>query len=499
MYKAAEGFTTTLAAPLVPSDMSLQLGASAIAYLVGLGIDGTNYTEVAISDGFSFEIVRLNNIAGYNASITRAQSGTVASSFPTGSSVRFVWTANGIQEEAAAVGAAVTITSNVPGAVTGGPANFNIQLPVFTAGPSLQLTGVYPNYTIDIDPLAKDEFEQAGSGTVTVVKSSPDFTVSDANTEPNIALTSIFPTGTGGNTFGAGMGNAGYVTGIRVSNTGRLMEVVASSLPNGIYSNATVTVVNGVITGVANGSAPGAGLGTVTVVNAGTGITVSGVPTNNPTIGLSSTGVAAGTYEGFQVNAQGQIVAVPAGFGPISSITTTTNGVTIASGGVGIRTINIASATDTAQGLTEYADNAEATNFTTNNRALTPASLKVALNSLGSLVSEKYSVGTIASPAVTHSIQSQVVGAADALYIVANVVFSDPTAGPDEYNQSFAVGLYVNGSLVAGLPAFKSGHKTITHIVTNFLGGVIELRCTALTGSQTASGTMQILAIGDVP
>jgi hypothetical protein len=277
------------------------------------------------------------------------------------------------------------------------------------------------------------------------------------------------------------------------------MEVVASSLPNGIYSNATVTVVNGVITGVANGSAPGAGLGTVTVVNAGTGITVSGVPTNNPTIGLSSTGVAAGTYEGFQVNAQGQIVAVPAGFGPISSITTTTNGVTIASGGVGIRTINIASATDTAQGLTEYADNAEATNFTTNNRALTPASLKVALNSLGSLVSEKYSVGTIASPAVTHSIQSQVVGAADALYIVANVVFSDPTAGSDEYNQSFAVGLYVNGSLVAGLPAFKSGHKTITHIITNFLGGVIELRCTALTGSQTASGTMQILAIGDVP
>lgn len=499
MYKAAEGFTTTLAAPLAPADMSLQLGASAIAYLVGLGIDGTNYTEVAISDGFSFEIVRLNNIAGYNASITRAQSGTVASSFPTGASVRFVWTANGIQEEAAAVGAAVTITSNVPGAVTGGPANFNIQLPVFTAGPSLQLTGVYPNYTIDIDPLAKDEFEQAGSGTVTAVKSSPDFTVSDANTEPNIALTSIFPTGTGGNTFGAGMGNAGYVTGIRVSNTGRLMEVVASSLPNGIYSNATVTVVNGVITGVANGSAPGAGLGTVTVVNAGTGITVSGVPTNNPTIGLSSTGVAAGTYEGFQVNAQGQIVAVPAGFSPISSITTTTSGVTIASGGTGIRTINIASGSESTPGLVEFADNAEAVNPAITNRALTPSGLKLALNSLGNLASDIYSVGSIASPAVTQILQTQSADPADKLLVIGTVVFSDPTAGADEYNQSFAVGIYVGGVLIAGLPAFKSGHKTITHIVSNFAGGLVELRCSAFAGAQTASGTLQLVAFSDVP
>ena len=498
MFKSAESFSTTLSGSITPAATSISLPPSAIAFLTALGINGTNYTEVAVSDGISFEIMRLNQVVGSAVTITRAQAGTVASSFPNGTPVRFVWTANGIQEEAVIVGASVSFTSNIAGAITGGPAVFNMNFPVYSAGTNLVLTGTYPNFTIGLDP----GFVPPASGTVTNVSSSGDFNITDPTTTPVISLSSIFPTPAGGNVFGGGLSAAGAISGIRVSNTGRVMEVATQSLPNGTYSYAEITVTNGVITGVTGGTPPSAfaPTGTVTIVNAGTGITVSGVPTDNPTISLSNTGVVAGVYGGVQINAQGQIVAVPGGFSPISSITSASPGIVLASGGTGIVSITINQGTDTIPGLVEYADNAELIALAATNRAVTPAGLKTVINNAGRTVKEVVVAGSSSGPALTTVVQTAVVAnAADYVLVTATGVLSDPAAGPSEYAQTFALGIYVNGVAHTVLPAYASGHKTITALVSGFIGGNIELRITTPTGTQVASGMLTCAAITDIP
>lgn len=497
MFKSAESFSTTLSGGITPASTSLTLPGSAIAFLTALGIDGTNYTEVAISDGISFEIVRLNQVVGSAVTITRAQAGTIASSFPNGTPVRFVWTANGIQEEAVIVGASVSFTSNIAGAITGGPAVFNVNFPVYAAGSNLVLSGTYPNFTIGLDP----GFVPPASGTVTNVSVSGDFTVVDPATTPFISLSSIFPTPAGGNVFGGGLSAAGAITGLRVSNTGRVMEVATQALPNGTYSYAEITVTNGVITGVTGGTPPSsfAPTGTVTVVNAGTGITVSGVPTDNPTISLSNTGVTAGVYAGVQINAQGQIVAVPGGFSPISSITSASPGVVLASGGTGIVTLTINQGTDLIPGLVQYASGAELAALVATNKAVSPAGIKTVVNANGNLVKAPVSAGVMSGPALTTVLQTATVGTSDYVLVTAVAVLSDPAAGPAEYEQTFAVGIYVNGVAHTVLPAYASGHKTITALVNAFTSGIIELRITTPTGTQVASGTLTCLPISDIP
>jgi hypothetical protein len=496
MFKSAESFFSNLSAGITPASTSVTLPAGAISFLTTLGIDGTNYTEAALSDGVSFEIVQLNQVVGSSVSITRAQAGTTAASFPNGTSIRFVWTANGVQEEAAAIGASVTFTSNIVGAITGGPAVFNVDFPMYSAGANLVLTGTYPNFTIGLDP----GYSPPVGGTVTSVTGTADFGITNTTTTPLISLSNIFPTVGGGNAFGAGLSATGVISGIRVSNTGRVMEVVTTALPNGVFTNPQITVANGIITAVATGAIPDAPIssGTVTIVNAGTGIAVSGVPTSTPTVGIANTGVVAGSYEGVQINAQGQIVTLPGGFGPISSITTSTPGVTISSGGTGIRTIAIGAASEAVQGLVEIADNSEAANFSTVDRVLTPAKLKVALNSLGSFVTHVVTTGSLTGPALTNVVQTALVNLADFVLVNATVVFSDPTAGADEYNQSFSIGIYVNGVAHTVLPAFKSGQKNISAIVTTYPGGVIDIRSTTPTGSQVVSGTINCVAVSDV-
>ncbi len=497
MFKSAESFSTTLSGGITPASTSLTLPGSAIAFLTALGIDGTNYTEVAISDGISFEIVRLNQVVGSAVTITRAQAGTIASSFPNGTPVRFVWTANGIQEEAVYVGASVSFTSNIAGAITGGPAVFNVNLPIYSAGSNLVLSGTYPNFTIGLDP----GFIPPASGTVTNVSVSGDFTIVDPATTPFISLSSIFPTPAGGNVFGGGLSAAGAISGIRVSNTGRVMEVATQALPNGTYSYAEITVTNGIITGITGGTPPSsfAPTGTVTVVNAGTGITVSGVPTDNPTISLSNTGVVAGVYAGVQINAQGQIVAVPGGFSPISSITSASPGIVLASGGTGIVTLTINQGTDLVPGLVQYASGAELAALVATNKAVSPAGIKSVINTNGNLVKAPTSAGALVGPSLTTVLQSASLGSADYVLVNAIGVLSDPAAGPAEYEQSFAIGLYVNGVAHTVLPAYASGHKTITAIVSAFTAGIIELRITTPAGTQVATGVITCLPISDIP
>lgn len=490
-FKAAETFATTLPTGISAGTTAIPLSASAAAVMTALiGTLGTHYTELSVNDGINYEIIRALSMVGSAINVTRGVAGTPAA-FPAGSTLRFVWTEGGIETVAAAVGAAITITPNVVGAVTGGPATFNLNVPVYSVSSALTLTGIYPNFTLGLAG-----GDAPSTGTVTVVTGSSDLVITTPNTSPAISLSNIFPTVVGGNTFGAGMLATGAITGIRVSNTGRLLEVAASSLPNGTYSTANITVANGIITAIANGTVViPVGAGSVTSVSAGTGIAISGVPTANPTVAIANTGVVAGVYEGLSVNAQGQIVAVPGGFGPISSITTLSPGILITNGGTGIRNIAIAAGTDAAPGLVEFASNSEAVNFATINKAIDPLRLKLAINSVGRLTSSvSFSGGLTGAGILTHQVQSATPSACEDLFIWADILFSDPLAGVNQFKQVYAFGIWVNGVAVASMPAFEGAAKSMCVSVSAFIGGVVELRSTTPAGSQTVIGSLLTIA-----
>lgn len=495
MFKSIPYFSTVLEAGISAVSSFLIVPTDAVSVMASNGIDGSNYTEVEIYDGINREIVAVTNTSGPTGlQITRAQAGTSANSFPAGSEIKFIWTDNGIAEVAGAT-ASINFMSNIVGAISGGPSLFNVDFPVYTSSDnSITVTGGYPYYDI-----AVNVSELPAITGVTRVMSSSDFNIVDPFTTPQIYLTNVFPTVVGGNTFGYGMTGNGVISGIRVSNTGRLLDVSTLSLPNGVFTNPTVTVSGGVITSIVSGATPDAPIsGGVNTVNTGTGIVITGTPTLNPTISIANTGVTAGLYEGVQVNAQGQIVALPAGFGPVSAITTSTVGVTVASGGTGIKTINIATASDSAQGLVELADNTEAQNPVVDNKVITPKTLAVALNHYGKVAKYSSRSGSmIAGGALTTPVQSCPASEAKYLIINATVNFNDPAAGANMYKQSFSIGIYANGTCIFSTPAYESGIRSVSTTLEDFEGGFIELRATTPTGTQVVSGELSIIGFGE--
>lgn len=491
MYKSAVGFKAVLTASISSASTYLMVSPDAVSFMQSKGINGTNYTQIEIYDGVNSEIVDVVNTVSTNAlQVTRSSS---PKDFPAGSELTFIWTDEGILETAD-VTASVSLTPNIVGAVTGGPNNFNINFPIYNVDSSLSLSGTYPNFTLSINEAALPDISAVSS-----VTGTSDFSIVNPTGNVSISLSNIFPTVSGGNFFGNGLGSAGLISGIRVSNTGRLLEVTAHSLPNGSFTNANITVSGGIITSISSGTASEAPSGGITSVNAGTGLVVTGVPTVNPTFSISNTGVTSGLYEGVQINAQGQIVAVPSNFAPISSIVSSTTGVTIASGGTGIKSINISPASDSSPGLIEIADNTEATNSSINTRAITPASLKTAVNNAGKLLKYYSGAGSVvAGPVLTNVVQSVPASEAKTLHITGSVNFNDPLAGGSAYNQSFAVGIYANGICVYSTPTYASGVRSVNTVITDFIGGNIELRCTSPTGSQVASGELHVIGFGEM-
>jgi hypothetical protein len=137
---------------------------------------------------------------------------------------------------------------------------------------------------------------------------------------------------------------------VGLANNPVLPGVASVTLPIGATSDRPTIPVNGMVRynsttagfeGYSGGAwGPIGGGGTVSSITAGTGLS-GGTITTSGTISIASTGVTAGSYTNpsITVNAQGQLTSVASGTAPVTSITGTTNAISVS--GTTAVTINL--------------------------------------------------------------------------------------------------------------------------------------------------------------
>lgn len=302
--------------------------------------NGTDHTYFALTANNVYEVIKVVAVNGQDLTVERGVEGTVAQPFPIGSKLEFVVTAQGVLETLGPITSNVQIVANPDGIFTatlaGGIWTLDVPYPQFHGTGGIEILGDYPNLTWTYT--ASDCCGTAATGVGAV------------------------------NIVGQGIVTA-YVSG---SST-----VIAAEAPyfygvgctiEGTWPNYTITV---------NASGGGAGTGTVESVGASGGLTLTGNPAINPLISITNTGVVAGNYGGVEINARGQIAAVPSTFNPISILT--------AGSGIGLTrttdnvTISVAAASISVPGTVQLVDPTDPYDPANATEALTPAALAVAL------------------------------------------------------------------------------------------------------------------------
>jgi hypothetical protein len=306
-------------------------------------VNGVDSTYFAITANNVYEVVKVTGVTGQDLSVVRGVESD-PQAFPVGSRLNFVVTAAGVLETIGPINSTVQLAGTGLAEVTnpsGDNWNINVDVPVFTGTGGISVLGEYPNMTFTYTPqdCCGDDVGGSGDGITSLT---------------GVGIATAYNTGA-----------AGYVNVAAPVFTGSGVTIT------GTWPNYTFTVT-------------ATGAGTVTSVAAGAGITVTGAPTVTPTVGITNTGVVAGTYGGVVINARGQITTIPAAFNPVSIVNVTApltvsrpssaETITLAINTAGIDTLG-------AVALVDHTDPFDPTNTT---QAMTPAAVATAMATLGS-------------------------------------------------------------------------------------------------------------------
>lgn len=276
------GLSGLLALPASSVATIIKVDATLSGAILAAGfVSGTDHTYFALVTSGAYEIVKVTHVNGQNLTVERGID-TLPQAFPAGSLVEFVITAQAIIDDIGPIESTVQLTDSGIAVVTnpgGNIWNIHVDAPNFSYLNGIEIVGAYPNLTWTYTP--PDCCGDAGTGGGTGAINSVE---------------------------GEGIADA-------VTNAGDVVVTVPAPVwggnveATGIWPNINL-----------NYAGSGGGGGTVTSVTNGTGLSITGAPAVNPTLHITATGVVAGTYGGIEINAQGQIVAVPVTLNPVSIV-----------------------------------------------------------------------------------------------------------------------------------------------------------------------------------
>lgn len=443
MFIAAQLFQSNVTALINPSSTVMKLPAAAAAQLLAIIGASGNFTTLSLSNGVVSEIVYATGVSGVNVTISRAQEGSTAQTFSAGTIARFVWTEVSIQDVASGGTAGISITGGGIVNVTGGPFAFNVSAPAgnLIAGTGIGLAGTWPNITIT------NTAPGGGGGGITTITGSGQAIVTPI---------------TGGFNVNVPTPSVGAGAGISVTGTW-----------------PTITITN---------TDPGGGAtGTVTIVNAGSGIAITGDPTVNPTISLSPSGATPGVYGGITVDVFGRITSIGAGL--ITNISSLTAALVVGTPSIGAITLQIADATTAVTGLIKRAVNTSVASSDPgdNVSAVTPSGIAAVLaaqvpvqiiadTSNIPLASASYTVAAITSGT------SLTIAAGKTALVTVAIEEQDP--GAPTSVPSFGIGLFTGLTFIDGnSDNVPSAARTLTVKIVGPFTGILGARVTALAGT----------------
>lgn len=380
------------ATTLIPCDANTYSILSA-----NVNFAGGDWTYLSLDNGVYSEEVKVTGLSTGYLIVVRACSGSSAHTFSAANtSIYDVVGADAIKDIIAAnpSPSALTIAGTGLAAATtvGNAVTINVPSPNFTASGGISILGNWPNI----------EFAYEGA--------SEGCCGGGGGSSLNLSL----------------VVNSSILTGSWVNN------VLTLGLPAPTFTGSgSVTVSGSWADGYTISGAGGGGTGTVTSVAGGTGISITGSPNVNPTVSITATGVAAGTYGGFTFNAQGQLTAVASGFSPVGGIAFA-NGADVASSGTNY-TVTLHIADVGVQGIVELADSSTALNSSDDSSAVTPKILSQAISALAGSVQGAGSSTGEADAAYTNILSTTAINvslsATQKAIIIGEVTVVGPTPG----------------------------------------------------------------------
>jgi hypothetical protein len=458
LYTAING---TLTADISAGTQLLPVDANTLSIInANLNFTAGDWTYLTLTNDIYSEEVKVYGTSTTYLLVVRAQSGSTAQAFShvnttlydhVGSqAIQDIIAANPSPANVAVAGQGIaTATSATVGPTT--TYTVDVVPPAFTTDTNLEITGIWPNLEFSFIGNSGNcgcgggSSGGSGSGVNELILNSPILTGNITGAILTLGLTGPTFTGSGGVTV-TGSWAAGYT----ISGAG------------------------------------GGGTGTVQQVLVGTGLSLSGTPTVNPTLSLSNTGVVAGTYGAMTFNAQGQLTNITGGFAPVGNITLTNGGNIVQVGSTYNITLNTAAVG--VYGLVELADSSASFNPSEDTKATTSKVVAQAIAALSASVVAAGSSTGEASSAYTNTLSTTsmtlTILAGETALLIGEVEVIDTAAG----TPAFGVAVLVSGGgVLYSSRICVAGKQCIVTKITATMSSTVAIATTALAGTQSVT------------